>query len=63
VLIKTTPEKEYQIYNQLVDESKIVKLLPMFLEYDLIAKVKIDSKEKTGRHFILFQKELTQYRN
>jgi DNA-binding Lrp family transcriptional regulator len=46
VLINTNPEKEHQIYNQLVDESKIVELQPLFREYDLIAKVKIDDKEK-----------------
>jgi DNA-binding Lrp family transcriptional regulator len=51
VLINTNPEKEHEIYNQLVDESKIVELRPLFREYDLIAKVKIDSKEKLG-HFI-----------
>jgi DNA-binding Lrp family transcriptional regulator len=48
VLINTNPEKEHQIYNQLIDESKIVELRPLFREYDLIAKVKIDSKEKLG---------------
>jgi DNA-binding Lrp family transcriptional regulator len=48
VLINTNPEKEHQIYNQLIDESKIVELRPLFREYDLIAKVKIDNKEKLG---------------
>jgi DNA-binding Lrp family transcriptional regulator len=48
VLINTNPEKEHQIYNQLLDESKIVELRPLFQEYDLIAKVKIDNKEKLG---------------
>jgi DNA-binding Lrp family transcriptional regulator len=48
VLINTNPEKEHEIYNQLVDESKILELRPLFREYDLIAKVKFDSKEKLG---------------
>jgi DNA-binding Lrp family transcriptional regulator len=48
VLINTNPDKEHEIYNQLVDESKILELRPLFREYDLIAKVKFDNKEKLG---------------
>jgi DNA-binding Lrp family transcriptional regulator len=48
VLINTNPEKEHEIYNQLIDESKVIELRPLFREYDLIAKVKIDGKEKLG---------------
>lgn len=51
MLINTNPEKEHEIYNRLVDESNIVELRPLFQEYDLIAKVKTDSKENLG-HFI-----------
>jgi hypothetical protein len=58
LLVNTNPEREHPIYNQLVDESKIIELGPLYREYDLIAKVKIGSKEKPSHHFILFQKEL-----
>jgi DNA-binding Lrp family transcriptional regulator len=48
VLINTNPKKEHQIYNKLSNESKIIKIRPLFREYDLIAKVKTDNKEKLG---------------
>jgi DNA-binding Lrp family transcriptional regulator len=48
VLIKANPEKEYQIFNHLSNESEIVELRPLFREYDLIARIKTESKKQLG---------------
>jgi DNA-binding Lrp family transcriptional regulator len=52
VLIKTIPEHEHEIYNWLLDNPQIIELKPLFKEYDLLAIVKIDNKDKLGS-FIL----------
>jgi DNA-binding Lrp family transcriptional regulator len=48
ILINTKPKKEYHIYNKLSSESKIVELRPLYREYDMIAKVKIEDTKKLG---------------
>ena len=49
ILINTKPEKEYHVYNMLSNESKIIELKPLYREFDMIAKVKIDNTQKLGR--------------
>jgi DNA-binding Lrp family transcriptional regulator len=46
VLINTLPEKEHEIYNQLLNEARIIELRPLFKEHDMIAKIKTENYNK-----------------
>ena len=48
VLIKVAPSHEHKIYNKLSKVSEIIKLHPLFGEYDFIAKIEADSNDKLG---------------
>jgi DNA-binding Lrp family transcriptional regulator len=45
VLINTATTKEHEIYNRLSKIPEVMELHPLFGEYDLIAKMYIDSYE------------------
>jgi DNA-binding Lrp family transcriptional regulator len=49
ILINTKPDKEYYVYNRLLNESKIIELKPLYREFDMIAKVEIDNTQQLGR--------------
>ena len=48
VLTKAAPAHEHEVYNKLSKIPEIVELHPLFGEYDLIAKIKVDNFEKLG---------------
>ncbi|UCF13124.1 MAG: Lrp/AsnC ligand binding domain-containing protein [Thermoplasmatales archaeon] len=48
VLISAAPAHEHEVYNKLSIVSEIIELLPLFGEYDLIAKIEAEDFEKLG---------------
>lgn len=48
VLISAAPAHEHEVYNKLSKVSEIIELLPLFGEYDLIAKIEAEDFEKLG---------------
>lgn len=48
VLISTAPQKEHDVYNQLLDVGEIVELHPLFGEFDLIAKIEAADFDTLG---------------
>jgi DNA-binding Lrp family transcriptional regulator len=48
VLISAAPAHEHEVYNKLSNVSEIIELLPLFGEYDLIAKIEAEDFEKLG---------------
>jgi DNA-binding Lrp family transcriptional regulator len=48
VLIKVAPSHEHKIYNKLSNLSEIIKLHPLFGEYDFIAKIEAENNDKLG---------------
>jgi len=48
VLIKAVPSHEHKVYNKLSNISEIIKLHPLFGEYDFIAKVEVENYDKLG---------------
>ena len=49
VLISTEPGKDREVYNQLLKVPEITELVPLFGEFDLIAKLEANSFDKLGR--------------
>ena len=45
-MITTIPEKEHEIYNWLVSEPRIIELMPLFQDYDMIAKLHVENHEQ-----------------
>jgi len=48
VLINTKPEFEHEVYNSLKNQSKILEIKPLYREFDMIAKIRIEKKEDIG---------------
>jgi DNA-binding Lrp family transcriptional regulator len=48
VLISTAPQKEHDVYNQLLNVGEIVELHPLFGEFDLIAKIEAADFDTLG---------------
>lgn len=48
VLIDIEPTREKEIYERLLKLEQIVELYPLFGEYDLIAKVEVESYDAIG---------------
>lgn len=48
VLINITPGREREVFDILVKENNIQEIHPLFGEYDLIAKVTVNSLEELG---------------
>ncbi|UCF11846.1 MAG: Lrp/AsnC ligand binding domain-containing protein [Thermoplasmatales archaeon] len=46
VLISVAPAHEHELYNKLSKVPEIIELLPLFGEYDLIAKIEAEDYEK-----------------
>jgi DNA-binding Lrp family transcriptional regulator len=49
VLITTEPGKDHDAYSQLLRVPEIKELVPLFGEFDLIAKVEAESFDEVGR--------------
>jgi DNA-binding Lrp family transcriptional regulator len=49
VLIRTSPAKEHEVYQQLMRVKEIVELYPLFGEYDFIAKISADDYNTLGQ--------------
>ncbi len=52
ILIRTTPSKEYDVYNNLINLNEIVELHPLLGWYDIIIKIKITDSKKLGNFVI-----------
>jgi len=48
VLIIAAPAHEHEVYNKLSKIPEIIELLPLFGEYDFIAKIEAEDFEKLG---------------
>ena len=48
VLISAAPAHEHEVYKELSKVPEIIELLPLFGEYDLIAKIEAEDYEKLG---------------
>ena len=48
VLIIAAPAHEHEVYNKLSKVPEIAEVLPLFGEYDLIAKIEAEDFEKLG---------------
>ncbi len=48
VFIIAAPAHEHEVYNKLSKIPEIIELLPLFGEYDLIAKIEAEDFEKLG---------------
>jgi len=48
VLIIAAPAHEHEVYNKLSKIPETIELLPLFGEYDLIAKIEAEDFEKLG---------------
>jgi DNA-binding Lrp family transcriptional regulator len=48
ILINTKPKHEHNVYNSLLDDPLVIELIPLFREYNMIAKVKIENTKKLG---------------
>jgi len=46
VLIIAAPTHEHEVYNKLSKIPEVIELLPLFGEYDLIAKIEAEDFEK-----------------
>ncbi len=57
VLINTKPELEYEVYNKLSKEERIVELNPLYREYDMLAKVNTKNQDNLG----LFVKKIRSF--
>ena len=52
MLISVAPLYEHKVYNTLSEMPEILEVYPLFGEYDLIAKIKIESFDELGRFLI-----------
>lgn len=48
VLISTAPAKEHTVYDVLLKVPEITELHPLFGQYDLIAKVEVETTSELG---------------
>ena len=48
ILINTKPKHEHDVYNSLSNHPLVIEINPLFQEYDMIAKVKIENTKKLG---------------
>ena len=48
VLISAAPQKEHDVYNEMLKVSEIVELHPLFGEFDLIAKIEASDFDTLG---------------
>ena len=48
VLIIAAPAHEHEAYNKLSKTPEIIEVLPLFGEYNLIAKIEVEDFEKLG---------------
>ena len=49
VLISTGPGKDQEAYNDLLKVPEIKEIMPLFGEFDLIAKIEADTFDELGR--------------
>jgi DNA-binding Lrp family transcriptional regulator len=49
VLINSTPAKEHEVYNKLLDVKEIEELHPLFGEFDFIAKIEVEDFDALGK--------------
>lgn len=49
VLISTEPGKDHEAYNDLLKVPEIKEIMPLFGEFDLIAKIEADNFDELGR--------------
>ncbi len=52
VLISAAPQKEHDVYNQLLKVAEIVELHPLFGEFDLIAKIEAKDFDALGHAIV-----------
>ena len=48
VLINTSPAKEHEVYNNLLNVKEISEIHPLFGQYALIVKIEVDTLDNLG---------------
>ena len=49
VLISTAPSYEHEVYSKLRSVPEITEIYPLFGEYDLIAKIEVETYDSLGK--------------